>query len=221
MNRFLDTPQGTPIYLILGLVLIGCAVYYYIKFRKLDYPIKRQNLFQRVKAGTSVMQKNDVKSVLKKWLPPIFFLTGIYMILEFADRIWGGTVIHLIKELVLFSEIGAICLGMGIGGLLGNAMGGETRAIEGLVVKAELNPYNKNCFIWVEYRLHEVKWIHQCTCSYSQERSPFVGQQYDLIYSPKYNKVISRDEIKSNWISCAFGFVGFILLILLVITKYT
>lgn len=218
MYRIMNSSLGAPICLVLGLFMIGCGIYYFIKWKKQGKV--KQSVFQEVKMDIQAIQRNDALQILKKWFPIMCFFPGIYLIVEFADRTWGGEEIHYVKQILLILIVCGVCLAFGIGGLLNNAMGKETKELEGLVVKVVPNPYAKAYNVWIEYSWYNFKRLHRCTYNYKKEKCPFEGQQYNLIYSTKYDNVLSKDEMRRNKKNSILGFIIFGLFVSLLIVAY-
>lgn len=201
--------------------MLGCAIYYFIKFRKETQGNVKQSIYQSAQMDIQAIQRNELTQVLKKWLPAIFLLVGGFLLTEFADRTWGGEEIQLMKQVLIIIIVSATCLVFGIGGLLNNAMGSEKKEVEGIVVKVVPNLYMNAYNVWIEYNWYNFKRIHRCTYNYKKQKCPFEGQQYNLIYSVKYDKVMAPDEIKRNRRNSILGFTIWALFILLVIITYT
>ena len=218
MNRLMNSSLGAPICLVLGLLMIGCGLYYFIKWKKQGNV--KQSVFQEVKMDIQAIQRNDAVRIWQKWFPIMCFFPGVYFIVEFADRIWGGEEIHYVKQILLILIVCGVCLAFGIGGLLNNAMGKETKELEGLVVRVVPNPYAKAYNVWIEYSWYNFKRVHRCTYNYKEGKCPFEGQQYNLIYSIKYDKVLSKDEMRRNTRNSIIGFVIFVLFVSLLIVTY-
>lgn len=137
-------------------------------------------------------------------------------------KIYGEKYVDELEMIVVVVMVASLGLAFGIGGLLQSFVGKESVELEGLVVRIAKSPNlsSKAYRVLVEYKLNGMKYIHYGKYNYSKNSCPVVGTQYDLIYSPKYDKITSKDEIKQNRKYSFYGFGGFIVFALLVGTKF-
>lgn len=218
MRMLMNSPLGVPICAICAIAMLVLSIYLYIKIKfmfggKWSFHTKMQDDFKS-------MKKNETAVPMLRWTPFIFFCGSLWMFMELAERTIGGELIDNIMYVYMIICIVGICLVYGISGIIRNVMGKDTQMLEGVVVNLVPNVYNNTYRVVVEYTFAGSRNKHGGTCNYSKKNCPSVGQTYDLIYSYKYDKIMSKDEIRQNRKGSIYGFVFLILFILLIGARF-
>lgn len=218
MRMLMNSPLGVPICAICGMFMIGLSIYFLIKFRSI-YSTKR-SFYTKIEDDFKSMKMNDTLGPLLHWFPAMCFFMGVFMFLQVAERTIGGKVVDNLQFVFVVFGIVLICLVYGIGGIIRNVMGKDIQMLEGVVVNLVPNVYNNTYRVVVEYTFAGSRNKHGGTCNYSKKNCPSVGQTYDLIYSYKYDKIMSKDEIRQNRKGSIYGFIFLILFILLIGARF-
>lgn len=185
-------------------------------YQKLSHGLRSQGYADRENAlkgnmplkddweGQNLRDVEDVRSgmggvVGVRYLDWFFVLCGVFFAMTFCQRLFGGEQTDAFMGWFAVGVVIVGCIGTGVILCLQNAMGNETKKITGKVIKAYKRPR------YSSYRI-EVMWTddkqrirnHRCRYAFRKRKCPKVGDEYEMIYSYKYDKVISRDEIRQN-----------------------
>lgn len=222
MNLLIKSGVGAIVIFISTIFCFGLCIYMIIQNAKREAKYFKASIFKKMKMDINSLIRNDSVIVIIHWCPVWLFIGGLFLLCEWITRVYGEQYVDEVQMLTVNVMVASLGLAFGIGGLLQSFVGKEIEEIEGLVVRIAQSPnlYSKAYRVLVEYKLNGMKYIHYGKYNYSKNSCPVVGTQYDLIYSPKYDKITSKDEIKQNRKHSFYGFGGFIVFALLVGTKF-
>lgn len=162
--------------------------------------------------GKNFRDVEDIKSGMGimlwvRYLDLVFVLLGIVLAVMFYVRISNDS---LVDAFMGWFAVGVVIVGSAAAGVafyLKNAMGDNTKEIMGRVTDAYRHPKFSSWRIEVMWT-DEKKRVrnHHCSYAFRKRKCPKVGSEYKLVYSYKYDKVISKDEIRQNRKNCFYGF---------------
>ena len=213
---------GSSVLFVGAIYCFGLGIYVFIQNAKKQNEYFKASILKKIKMDIDSLIRNEAIAVIINWSPVCFFVSGLFLLCEWIKRIYGEKYVDELEMIVVVVMVASLGLAFGIGGLLQSFVGKESVELEGLVVRIAKSPNlsSKAYRVLVEYKLNGMKYIHYGKYNYSKNSCPVVGTQYDLIYSPKYDKITSKDEIKQNRKYSFYGFGGFIVFALLVGTKF-
>ncbi len=162
--------------------------------------------------GRNLRDAEDIRSGMGivlwvRYLDLVFLLLGVFLAVNFYIKVSGD---GLADAFMGWFAVGVTIAGsVGAGAIfcLKNAMGNDTKEITGRVVDAHRHPRFSSWRITVVWT-DEKKRVrnHHCSYAFRKRKCPKVGSEYPLIYSDKYDKVISKDEIRQNRKNAFYGF---------------
>ena len=228
LRKIIESEYG-PIFLLIVIILtFGLCIYFIVKNVKDEKKERNKkeyfklSPYQKIKADSLSLIQNDPKTVIKHWTPAYIFICGLYLVCELLERIHIGMYVDVVKFIILIVLVASLALAFGIGSLLQGLVGNDTEEIEGLVIYQMdcSTKYSKGYKFAVEYKLGTREFTYYSKCKYSKCSCPLAGTQYDLIYSRKYDKVISKDDIRRYRKHSFYGFGGLLFFALLVGARF-
>ena len=142
-----------------------------------------------------------------RYLDLVFLLLGIFLTVNFYIMVSGDALADAFMGWFAVGVTIAGSIGAGVVFGLKNAMGNDTKEITGRVTEAYKHPKFSSWRITVAWADEKKRGRnHQCSYAFRKRKCPKVGSEYPLIYSYKYDKVMSRDEIRQNRKNSFYGF---------------
>lgn len=160
--------------------------------------------------GRNTRDVEDIRSGMGivlwvRYLDLVFLLLGIFLSVVLYEKVSEDAWVDMFMGWFAAGAVIVGCIGAGCVFWLKNELGPWTQEIIGKVNKAYRHPNYSSYRIevlWKEPKKRER--IHHCSYAFRKRNCPKEGDVYQLIYSEKYDKVISRDEIRQNRKNCFY-----------------
>lgn len=171
-----------------------------LRFKRTGFQLNGKEIKEKQKKGISSLKQGSAADFLGDYIDYIVMITGVVLILlrviSILDKnpeteIYGsifGTLLFLIAALSV-----AVC------SFLINLMGKKSDIIkyDGTVVAIKRSGKHQTHYsIIIQYLQNGKEEFHSEACRYSQKRVPDINDKIVLLFSPKYEKILTKNERK-------------------------
>lgn len=162
--------------------------------------------------GMNLRDAEDIRSGMGailwvRYLDLVFLLLGVFILAVLYQKLSGDEWVDAFMGWFAGAVAVFGCIGAGVVFGLKNTMGSDTKEITGRVRDAYRHPQYSSWRItvsWMDEKKRER--IYRCSYAFRKRKCPKVGSEYKLIYSYRYDKVMSVDEIRQNRKNCFYCF---------------